>query len=78
MPRRVLRGVVVSDKCDKTITVKVERNVLHPLYKKYIKKHKKYTAHDQNNTFKVGDQVSIMETPPISKTKKWIVKEEAL
>jgi small subunit ribosomal protein S17 len=75
MPRRVLQGVVVSDKCDKTVIVKVERNVLHPLYRKYIKRHTRYAAHDPENTHKVGDIVAIVESPPISKTKKWVVQE---
>jgi small subunit ribosomal protein S17 len=76
MPRRILKGVVVSDKCDKTIIVKVERNVLHPVYKKYIKRHARYAAHDPSNNFKVGDLVSIVESPPVSKTKKWVVQEQ--
>lgn len=77
MPRRVLQGVVVSDKCDKTIIVRVERNVLHPVYKKYIKRHRRYAAHDPENNCKIGDNVSIVESPPISKTKKWVVMEKA-
>ena len=56
MPRRVLQGVVVSDKMEKTITVKVERKIMHPLYKKFIRSSKKYAAHDENNAHKVGDQ----------------------
>lgn len=74
MPRRVLRGVVVSNKCDKTVTVMVENRVIHTKYKKYIKVRKKYAAHDETNSYKVGDYVSIIESRPISKTKKWIVK----
>ena len=74
MPRRVLSGVVVSDKAHKTVVVRVEKNVLHPVYKKYIKKHSKYSAHDENNSCKVGDAVSIIESSPISKTKKWVVQ----
>ncbi|MBQ8651627.1 MAG: 30S ribosomal protein S17 [Alphaproteobacteria bacterium] len=74
MPRRVLQGVVVSDKCDKTVTVKVEERVMHPKYKKYVKLHKKYAAHDENNAFKVGDFVKIIESRPISKSKKWVVE----
>ena len=73
MPKRILRGVVVSDKSDKTITVLVSRKVMHPVYKKYIKRSKKYSAHDENNKFKVGELVTIQENKPISRTKKWIV-----
>ena len=73
MPSRVLRGVVVSDKGDQTITVLVERRVMHPIYKKFIKRSKKYRAHDQDNSVKVGDMVRIQECAPISKTKSWRV-----
>ena len=73
MPKRVLKGVVVSDKSDKTITVLVSRKVMHPVYKKYIKRSKKYSAHDENNKFKIGELVTIQENKPISKTKKWVV-----
>jgi len=73
MPKRILQGVVVSDKQDKTVVVSVERQVMHPVYKKFVKKSKKYTAHDENNQFKVGDQVSIIESKPYSKTKCWTV-----
>ena len=73
MPKRILRGVVVSDKSDKTITVLVSRKVTHPVYKKYIKRSKKYSAHDENNKFKVGESVTIQENKPISRTKKLIV-----
>ena len=73
MPKRVLEGAVVSDKADKTITVLVERRFMHPLYKKYIKKTDKYTAHDEVNQFKIGDRVSIIECAPISKMKRWTV-----
>lgn len=76
MPRRVLNGFVVSDKEDKTIHVKVERYVSHPLYKKRIRRHKKYAVHDPSNDFKVGDFVSIVESRPISKTKKWTVLKD--
>lgn len=76
MPRRVLQGTVVSDKADKTITVLVERRVMHPVYKKYIKKSKKYAAHDEQNKYKAGDTVSIIECAPISKRKCWVVVEE--
>ncbi len=71
MPRRVLEGVVLGDKANKTISVLVERVVKHPKYKKIIKKHKKYAVHDENNKYKVGDKVSIIESRPISKTKRW-------
>ncbi len=73
MPKRILQGVVVSDKGDKTVVVSVERQVMHPVYKKFVKKSKKYAAHDENNQFKVGDNVSIIESKPYSKTKKWTV-----
>ena len=73
MPRRVLQGEVVSDKSHKTVVVKVERTYKHPLYKKYIKKDKKYSAHDENNTFKIGDFVQIRECAPKSKTKTFEV-----
>ena len=73
MPRRVLQGVVVSDKADKTVTVLVERRVMHPVYKKFIKRSKKYHAHDEANVCSVGDKVRIEECRPISKTKTWRV-----
>lgn len=73
MPKRILEGDVVSDKTDKTITVLVERRFMHPIYKKYIKKTDKFTAHDEANQFKTGDRVSIIECRPISKTKRWTV-----
>lgn len=73
MPRRVLQGVVVSDKADKTVTVLVERRVMHPLYKKFIKRSKRYHAHDAENSCKAGDVVRIRECRPISKTKTWEV-----
>lgn len=73
MPKRILQGVVVSDCNDKTVTVKVERRFMHPVYKKFIRRSKKYAAHDPNNTFKVGDVVRIRECAPISKTKTWEV-----
>ena len=76
MPRRVLQGTVVSDKCDKTVTVLVERRVRHPIYKKYIRKSKKYAAHDETNAKKVGDVVSIIECAPISKSKRWTLVEQ--
>ncbi|HWD11884.1 30S ribosomal protein S17 [Pseudochrobactrum sp. sp1633] len=73
MPKRILQGVVVSDKNDKTVVVKVERRFAHPLLQKIIRQSKKYKAHDANNQFKVGDQVSIQESAPISKDKRWVV-----
>ena len=73
MPKRILQGVVVSDKQDKTVVVKVERKVMHPVYRKFIKKSKKYAAHDENNQFKNGDEVRIIESRPYSKNKTWTV-----
>lgn len=76
MPRRVLQGTVVSDANEKTVTVRVERRVSHPVYKKTIRRSKKYAAHDEKNQFKVGDKVQIIESAPISKTKCWTVVYE--
>ncbi|HIN21799.1 MAG TPA: 30S ribosomal protein S17 [Rhodospirillales bacterium] len=76
MPRRVMQGIVVSDKMDKTVIVEVERLVMHSLYKKFIRRSKKYSAHDENNACKVGDVVSIRECKPISKNKRWEVLAE--
>lgn len=76
MPKRILQGVVVSDKQDKTIVVKVERRVRHPLYQKFIKRSKKYSAHDETNNHKTGDIVRIRECAPISKNKSWEVVAE--
>ncbi len=76
MPKRILQGVVVSDKQDKTIVVKVERRFTHPLLKKTVRKTKNYHAHDEANKFKTGDDVSIQEARPISKLKSWIVVDE--
>ena len=73
MPKRVLTGTVVSDKGDKTVVVRVERRVKHPLYGKIIKLSKKYHAHDEGNAFKTGEQVRIQECAPISKLKSWTV-----
>ncbi len=73
MPRRILQGTVVSDKGDKTITVLIERRVMHPIYKKIIRRTKRYHAHDERNDFKIGDIVRIRECRPISKTKTWEV-----
>jgi small subunit ribosomal protein S17 len=77
MPKRVLQGVVVSDKNHKTIVVEVERRYTHPLLKKTVRRTKKYHAHDENNTFKIGDRVEIIESAPISKNKRWVVLTEA-
>ena len=76
MPKRILEGVVVSDKSDKTVVVKVERTFLHPVLKKTVRRSKNYHAHVENKTQKVGDTVSIEETRPISKLKRWIVVGE--
>ncbi|MDP6346056.1 MAG: 30S ribosomal protein S17 [Alphaproteobacteria bacterium] len=76
MPRRILQGVVVSDKNDKTIVVRVERRFMHPLYKKVIRRSKRLHAHDPENKHKIGDQVRIRECAPISKQKRWIVLAE--
>ena len=73
MPKRILIGTVTSDKTDKTVTVLVERKVKHPLYGKIIRRSKKYHAHDEANEYRIGDQVRIEETRPISKTKTWKV-----
>jgi small subunit ribosomal protein S17 len=73
MPKRVLQGVVVSDKNDKTVVVEVERRFTHPVMKKTVRRSKKYHAHDETNQFKAGDIVAIEETKPISKQKTWIV-----
>ena len=73
MPKRILQGVVTSDKNEQTITVLVERRFKHPLLQKTVRKSKKYRAHDENNTFKVGDTVRIQECAPKSKTKRWEV-----
>ena len=73
MPRRILSGVVSSSNSNKTITVSVTRRIKHKLYKKIIRQTKKYHAHDENNEFSVGDTVSIIESKPISKLKKWRV-----
>ena len=75
MPKRVLTGRVTSDKMDKTITVLVDRRVMHPLYKKFIRRSKKYAAHDEANLCKIGDMVRIEECRPISKRKTWLVVE---
>lgn len=77
MPKRILQGVVTSDKNEQTITVLVERRFKHPLLLKTVRKSKKYRAHDADNKFKVGDSVRIEECAPISKTKRWTVVTEA-
>jgi small subunit ribosomal protein S17 len=76
MPKRVLQGVVVSSKNNKTIVVQVERRYTHPLFKKTVRRTKKYHAHDEGNVFKVGDLVSIQESAPISKLKRWVALEK--
>jgi len=73
MPKRILTGTVTSDANDQTITVSVERRFTHPVLKKTIRKSKKYRAHDEQNAFKTGDQVRIIECAPKSKTKRWEV-----
>ena len=75
MPKRIMQGTVVSDKMDKTIVVSVERRIMHPLYKKFIKKSKKFHAHDAENQYKIGDTVRIQECRPISKNKSWKLVE---
>ena len=77
MPKKILKGVVVSDKPNKTVTVMVERKFSHPLLKKVVRVRKKYNAHDENNRFKIGDKVSIIESKPISKNKKFQVMESS-
>lgn len=76
MPRRILEGNVVSSKNDKTVTVVVERRYMHPVYKKYIKRTDKFTAHDESNGCKEGDRVQIIECRPLSKTKRWAVLKD--
>ncbi len=73
MPKRVLSGVVVSDKMDKTVVVQVERRFMHPIYKKIIRRSKKFAAHDEKNKCKTGDKVEIRECRPMSKSKRWEV-----
>ncbi|MGH7066812.1 MAG: 30S ribosomal protein S17 [Acetobacteraceae bacterium] len=75
MPKRILSGRVVADRMDKTVMVLVERRVMHPLYKKFIRRSKKYAAHDEANACRVGDAVRIEECPRISKRKAWLVIE---
>jgi len=75
MPKRILQGVVVSDKTDKTIVVRVERRFMHPVLKKVVRRSKKYHAHDEQNAFHVGDVVRIQECRPLSKLKSWVALE---
>ncbi|MEK9968544.1 MAG: 30S ribosomal protein S17 [Ferrovibrio sp.] len=77
MPKRVLQGVVVSNKGNKTVVVKVERRIMDPVYKKFIRRSKNYHAHDESNSRKEGEVVSIQESKPISKLKRWVVIETA-
>ena len=77
MPKKILSGIVVSDKPNKTITVIVDRKYSHPLLKKVVKVKKKYNVHDENNKFKTGDKVSIIESKPYSKNKKFQVMESS-
>ena len=72
MPKKILQGTVISDKQNKTITVLVERKIKHPMLKKIIKRSKKYSVHDEENKFKHGDKVKIIESKPISKLKRWV------
>jgi small subunit ribosomal protein S17 len=77
MPRRILQGVVVSDKGQKTVIIEVERRFMHPVYKKFIRRSKRYHAHDEARACKVGETVRIMECRPISKLKRWVVLSQA-
>jgi len=76
MPKRILKGTVVSNKADKTLTVKVERRFTDPLFKKTVRSSKNYKTHDESNKYKIGDIVRIQECRPISKTKTWTVLED--
>jgi small subunit ribosomal protein S17 len=73
MPKKILKGIVISDKMDKTVIVSVERTFQDPFYKKTVKSRKKYKAHDEDNRCKMGDKVEIIESRPLSKTKRWKV-----
>jgi small subunit ribosomal protein S17 len=75
MPKRILQGTVVSDKGDKTIVVRVDRRVMHPIYKKFIARSKKFMAHDEGNLYREGDIVRIEESRPLSKRKRWVAVE---
>jgi len=77
MPKRILQGVVVSDKGDKTVVVRVERRFTHPVMKKTVRRSKRYHAHDESNQFKIGDTVQIQECVPVSKLKRWEVIVQA-
>jgi small subunit ribosomal protein S17 len=77
MPKRVMQGVVVSDKNAKTVVVQVERRYTHPLLKKTVRRSKNFHAHDEDDTFKVGDIVRIEESRPISKNKRWVVLKDS-
>jgi small subunit ribosomal protein S17 len=76
MPKRMLQGIVVSNKQDKTVVVRVERRFTHPVLKKTVRQSKKYYAHDENNAVSIGDVVKIEENRPISKLKRWVVVED--
>jgi len=76
MPKRILQGVVVSDKNNKTVVVEVERRFTHPLFKKTVRRTKKYHAHDESNEIKIGDRVWIEECPPMSRLKRWVVMRQ--
>ena len=78
MPKRILQGTVVSAASEKTIVVNVDRRVKHPLYKKTITRSNKFHAHDENNSFKIGDKVKIIECRPISKKKTWTVLTDSI
>ena len=75
MPKRILNGTVVSDACNKTVIVRVERRVMHPVYKKYVSRSKKYAAHDETNLYRAGGVVRIEECRPISKRTSWMVSD---
>ena len=77
MPKRILQGTVVSDKNENTVVVRVERRFAHPVMQKIVRRTKNYKAHDENNQYKVGDEVSIQECAPISKDKRWTVVSTA-
>ncbi len=76
MPKRILKGKVIKNKCEKTIIVDVESTYMHKKYKKILKKNKKFAVHDENNETKIGDRVQIIESRPISKTKRFILFDE--
>ena len=75
MPKRILQGMVVSDKGDKTVVVRVDRRVMHPIYKKFITRSKKFMAHDETNMYREGDTIRIEESRPLSKQKRWVAIE---